>query len=997
MLPAMGQASPVLPLEHKPVPHGDPRLRRHSMPPEEASSRCNTKSALALLPPSTSDCNSAIYGTRFVVHKHLLTRGFHESFIQGEDFDDDEEEDNEGVGATTDGAAVKYLLTSLIKGAIRGHIVSTDEEPNERAKKFFNLLNEAEKELYPGCKEATKISFIVRLFQLKCMYGFSNSGIGAVLDLFSAVLPEGHCVPDTLDKVRKVVRDLGLDYQKIHACVNDCVLYRKDYEEMDKCPVCGESRWKTTPSDDNDEEISGGSAKKRAPRKILRYFPLTPWLERLYMRELTSLEMRWHKEGLVRDGKLRHPADSMAWKHVDNLYPDFASDPRHTNFTLRAYLLWTINDFPAYGMLSGWSTKANHKWRRNKTSFNNRAENRAAPVPLSGAQVLQQYESFEQVQFGKMSNKRKQREEETRWHNWRKKSIFFELPYWENLLVRHNLDVMHIEKNICDSILETLLDIEGKTKDNVKARLDMQHLGIRKDQHPLVQNGKYSLPPSKYSLGKEEKTYLCKLLEGVKMPDGYASNIKRCVNVKECKVSGLKTHDCHVIFQKLLPIAVRDILPDDVVMPLIELSRFFNAICSKELSVDDLDSMNNSIAVTLCRLEMVFPPAFFDIMMHLPVHLAEEAKLAGPVCYRWMYPIEGYLRTLKGYVRNKSHPEGTAVAEPPSGLSIFGKIDYRKRGVSIETLLEMDMQQIRHYLLTNCDEATTWVKEHKDELAKIDHRNVAKRHRAQFVGCVIGMMCRLRIEIKVQATKKDKYGIIDIDTTRLRYIEDPYIMGTQAELVFYVKFPKIPVWSTVVRIKPRNLFAMPEAPEGDNGGQMDLDSLDMGVEDMNVPYTDENPTTWIRSDMEGLSIDVSVIEKAHAECQAEEPRDLEVDNFDEDDDTYIDDGHEDNTSSEEEDTSSEEEDEEVCKLEEDNKQLNDDTDTLWEDRKKLLELEQENKVLTTRVGNLELKVHDNKEITAKLQQDVRIANWRVDVLLKHFLKIAKSLFLSYCY
>ncbi|WVZ52394.1 hypothetical protein U9M48_003458 [Paspalum notatum var. saurae] len=130
------------------------------------------------------DCNNVTYGTRFVVQKHLLTRGFHESFIQGVDFDDDEEEDSEGVGATTDGAAVNDLLTSLIKGAIRGDIVSTDEEPNERAKKFFNLLKEAEKELYPGCKEATKISFIVRLFQLKCIYGLSNSGLGAVLDLF---------------------------------------------------------------------------------------------------------------------------------------------------------------------------------------------------------------------------------------------------------------------------------------------------------------------------------------------------------------------------------------------------------------------------------------------------------------------------------------------------------------------------------------------------------------------------------------------------------------------------------------------------------------------------------------------------------------------------------------------------------------------------------------------------------------------------------------------
>ena len=108
--------------------------------------------------------------------------------------------------------------------------------------------------------------------------------------------------------------------------------------------------------------------------------------------------------------------------------------------------------------------------RRNKVSFNNKVEHKEAPVSLSGGQVLQQYESFEQVTFGRATcKKRKQHEEDNRWHNWRKKSIFFNLPYWSSLLICHNLDVMHIEKNIC----EALLEIVGKTKDTEKARLDL--------------------------------------------------------------------------------------------------------------------------------------------------------------------------------------------------------------------------------------------------------------------------------------------------------------------------------------------------------------------------------------------------------------------------------------------------------------------------------------------------------------------------------------------
>jgi hypothetical protein len=177
---------------------------------------------------------------------------------------------------------------------------------------------------------------------------------------------------------------------------------------------------------------------------------------------------------------------------------------------------------------------------------------------------------------------------------------------------------------------------------------------------------------------------------------------------------------------------------------LIPLSSFFNSIYSRELGSEELDNLSILIRETLCRLEMIFPPSFFDIMMHLPVHLAEEAKLGGPVCYRWMYPVERYLRTLKGYVRNKPHPEGSIaeeyiseecmvfcsrflkdvdtklslperhesarVNEPPSGLRVFGNIDYSKKGFIIEKVDSLEMQQMRHYIITNCDEATLWVK-----------------------------------------------------------------------------------------------------------------------------------------------------------------------------------------------------------------------------------------------------------------------------------------------
>ena len=74
--------------------------------------------------------------------------------------------------------------------------------------------------------------------------------------------------------------------------------------------------------------------------------------------------------------------------------------------------------------------------------------------------------------------------------------------------------------------------------------------------------------------------------------------------------------------------------------------------------MNNLDTIQEELVTTLCLLEKYFLPTFFDVMVHLTVHLIREVKLCGPVWYRWMYPFERYMKVLKGYVRNGSKPEG---------------------------------------------------------------------------------------------------------------------------------------------------------------------------------------------------------------------------------------------------------------------------------------------------------------------------------------------------
>nr|GEY02167.1 hypothetical protein [Tanacetum cinerariifolium] len=144
--------------------------------------------------------------------------------------------------------------------------------------------------------------------------------------------------------------------------------------------------------------------------------------------------------------------------------------------------------------------------------------------------------------------------------NWTKR-FFYELVYWSFLILKHNLDVMHIEKTVLESILNTLL-MNDKSKDTAEARQDLKRLGIRNGLW-LSQdnNGKCSKPHSVYSFTPEDRKKFCQFIKGVKLSDGFRSNFKHKVTDNDTNITGLKSHDCRIMMQRLLPYRLQQYLP----------------------------------------------------------------------------------------------------------------------------------------------------------------------------------------------------------------------------------------------------------------------------------------------------------------------------------------------------------------------------------------------------------------------------------------------------
>nr|GEU49243.1 DNA-directed RNA polymerase subunit beta' [Tanacetum cinerariifolium] len=212
---------------------------------------------------------------------------------------------------------------------------------------------------------------------------------------------------------------------------------------------------------------------------------------------LEAQHTTWHHEYQRDPRVLLHPSDGEAWKHFDLTHPSFAAEPRNVRLGLcddgwsthgKLSCPYCLEKSKAFTLKHGKKTSfynchcqflpRDHSFRRNKDGFiKGRVERDEPPPRLSGEEIWSRV-----LQYPK------------------------DLPYWHTNLIRHNLDVMHMEKNIFDNIFNIIMDDNNNTKDNGKSRQDVKEYCKRRELELVSDvDGKVSKPKASFSLTKEQK------------------------------------------------------------------------------------------------------------------------------------------------------------------------------------------------------------------------------------------------------------------------------------------------------------------------------------------------------------------------------------------------------------------------------------------------------------------------------------------------------------
>ncbi|XP_024028761.1 uncharacterized protein LOC112093797 [Morus notabilis] len=513
--------------------------------------------------------------------------------VQDEDYDaegeksDNDDDKDEMVDALND-AFLHVNPCSMDDGAEINDIGGCEEEtPN-----LEDLFAEAERELYKGCTKFSTLTFLVKLLHIKVLNQWSNKSFDMLLKLLREAFPEGSRIPKSYYEAKRMMQKLGLGYKTIHVCPKECVLYYKEYKDLKEYPVCGHKRYKNCNAKEKKvphkkmhyfpliprlqhlfmsqhtaEYMRWHKEQRFETERVIRHpTDAEVWKEfdkqyPDFADELCNVRLGLASDGFTPFGDMTNPYSMWpvllvsynmpSWRcmkqaHImmSTLILGQKALGKDIDIYLRPLIdelkeLWEngVRTYDSKICYMGHRRylSLDHAWRSN-LNFDGSVETRMPPESKTGEELLLELSKLwvpmpgKDVAVHEADMKKMSEAGYSNDSNWKRKSIFWELEYWSKLKLRHNLDVMHIEKNICDNLVGTVLGIDSKSKDTKKARLGLQELNIRKELHL---DGKGKKPPACFTLSTMERKAFCQFLKSVKFPDGYAANLTQNVNIND--------------------------------------------------------------------------------------------------------------------------------------------------------------------------------------------------------------------------------------------------------------------------------------------------------------------------------------------------------------------------------------------------------------------------------------------------------------------------------
>ncbi|MCO5567180.1 hypothetical protein L7F22_020868 [Adiantum nelumboides] len=365
---------------------------------------------------------------------------------------------------------------------------------------------------------------------------------------------------------------------------------------------------------------------------------------------------------------------------------------------------------------------------------------------------------------------------------------------------------MHIFKNVGHSLWQHLVGF----KDTAATRNDLKDQNSKPNLWPLFdETGRETTyAPAPWVLTAEEVQTINTRIQLIRTPTGYGASCQNLFTLDDKSLSGLKTHDWHN-FVKI----------DKGLIP----------------------QKKHECIELLCLMEKELPTSFFDIQIHLLIHLVDEIEFAGVVFARWMFWAERFMRVLKGYVRQKARPEGSMAEGWMLEECMYYVCEYLER-----TIFEAPRVWTNESSSTMSDEArmytNMWAYGQHLRIKAIDVMRLTQDSsvvasfkqlsRASsrdtnlvdselgYVGTVVGIYeisywIFKQVILKVDwfcaeykgnsaTMRRESSKFWSVDSSKLmRATREPYILPAHVEQAFFYKNPDSHPWWKVVHVQPR--------------------------------------------------------------------------------------------------------------------------------------------------------------------------------------------------